>query len=177
MKSTKFIVKVAVLSAVAFVLELIGFSVLPAFPWLKMDFSDTAALFAGFSMGPLAGALVVIMKNLLHLAFSDTMFVGELANILMGLAFVLPATIIYTWKKHRKSAYIGMGVGMIFEIGVAMLANWFILVPLFYPAMAFTESGLQYLIAGVLPFNAIKCALLILVSALLYKRLSPILHR
>ena len=81
----------AMLSAVAFILMFLDFSVpfMPAF--IKMDLSELPALIGAFSMGPVCGILICLIKNVLHLFITTTGGVGELSNFLLGVAFVLPA--------------------------------------------------------------------------------------
>ena len=92
-----YIAKVAILSAIAFVIMLfekpLAF-IAPSF--YEMDFSDVIALIGSFSLGPAAGVLIELLKNLLNILFtgSSTAYVGELANFVTGCAFVLPAACI-----------------------------------------------------------------------------------
>ena len=92
----------AMLSAVAFILMFLDFSVpfMPAF--IKMDLSELPALIGAFSMGPVCGILICLIKNVLHLFITTTGGVGELSNFLLGVAFVLPAGLIYRHKKPQK---------------------------------------------------------------------------
>ena len=105
--SVRYMSVTAMLSAVAFILMFLDFSVpfMPAF--IKMDLSELPALIGAFSMGPVCGILICLIKNVLHLFITTTGGVGELSNFLLGVAFVLPAGLIYRHKKSRRSALIG----------------------------------------------------------------------
>ena len=85
----------AMLAAAATVLMALDFPIpflIP--PFVKMDFSELPALLAAFSIGPLSGAAVCLVKNLINLAMSSTNGVGELCNFLLGVCFVIPEGLI-----------------------------------------------------------------------------------
>ena len=93
------LVVTAVLSALSAALMYLEFSV-PVVPsFLKYDFSDLPALIAAFGVGPLAGVAVELIKNLIHLPMTATGGVGELANFIIGVCYVLPAGLIYRFRK------------------------------------------------------------------------------
>ena len=85
----------AIMSAIAFILMMLEFAtpITPGF--LKFDFSDLPALISAFALGPFWGVATELLKNLLHLPFTGTSGVGELANFFVGAAMVLPAGLIY----------------------------------------------------------------------------------
>ena len=135
--SAAVVTKVALLTALAFVLYLAKFNLPFMFPsFLEMQFSELPAMLAGFSMGPVAGVLVVVFKCLLKFPLTSTAYVGELTDMLIGIAYVLPAAIIYRLRKDRKHALIGIGVGMLSEAVLAVIVNRYISIP-FYTEMMF----------------------------------------
>ena len=85
---------IAMLSAIAFVLMFLEFSVPIMPPFIKMDLSDLPALLGAFAMGPVSGVMICLIKNLMHLFLSSTGGVGELSNFILGACFVLPAGLI-----------------------------------------------------------------------------------
>jgi hypothetical protein len=89
--NVRYLTVTAMLSAVAYILMFLDFSVpfMPAF--IKMDLSELPALIGSFAMGPLCGVVVCLIKNVLHLFITTTGGVGELSNFILGVAFVLPA--------------------------------------------------------------------------------------
>ena len=96
-KGIRYLTVTAMLSSVAYVLMFIDFPIpflIPSF--IQMDISELPALVGSFAMGPMCGILICLVKNLLHLFITTTGGVGELSNFLLGIAFVLPAGIIYT---------------------------------------------------------------------------------
>ena len=177
-KKLSIYIKIAVLSAIAFILMLLDFPIVPAFPWLKLDVSDIAALMGGFAFGPVAGVIVELLKNLLFILFRGTSTggVGELANFLIGISFVVPASLIYHRNKTKKSAIIGMIVGTISIIIVGILANIYILLPLFNMHLSGAELR-SYIFVGLIPLNGIKGILNSVVTLILYKKLSTTIFK
>ncbi len=175
----KKIVKVAALSAIAFILYFIlEFPLLPGAPFLKFDFSDIPAMIGAFAMGPVAGFFIELIKNLLHLMLkaNEGSPVGELANLVVGCAYIIPAALIYKRKKSRKTAVIGMTVGTVVLVLAAALFNYFVFLPLYAPALL-TEGAGMYLLTVIIPFNFIKGVIISIITFLLYKFISPILHK
>lgn len=192
--TTANIAKIAILAAIAYVLMLLEFPLPFAPSFYKFDFSEVAVLLGTFAMGPVAGVIIEALKVTLNLLFSGTitMGIGELANFLIGCALVVPAGIIYKRHKTKKNAIIGMVVGTITMTVVGVLLNWFVLIPAYisiagYPYDAvigmgtaifpFVHNTFTLVIACVTPFNLFKGAVVSVITALLYKHVSPILHK
>jgi riboflavin transporter FmnP len=166
-------IKISLLGAIAVILMFIEFPVLPAFPWLKMDLSELPVLMGAFAFGPVAGILIEGLKILLHLLLKGTQtgFIGETANFIVGVALVVPASYIYNRNKSKKTAILGMIVGAITMEIVAIIANVYFLLPAF--GMNFNaEQTMQYVTAGLLPFNGIKAILVSAVTFVVYKKVS-----
>lgn len=180
----------AILSAVATVLMFLSFS-LPIVPsFLAMDFSELPALIASFSMGPVSGVAVCFIKNLINLPTSGTGGVGELCNFLMGITFVVPAGLFYRQKKNRWGALWGSVLGAVVMAVMSFPINYFISYPFYTSFMPLdTIIGMyQDLIPSVdgllaclvifnAPFTLLKGLLDTLLAFLIYKPLSPLLHR
>lgn len=172
LNTNKFI-KLSLLAAIAVVLMYVDFPVIPIFPWLKIDLSDMPALMGAFAFGPLSGIIIEFMKNLLILLVKGTStgFVGEFANFLIGASLVWPAAMIYKINKTKKTAILGMIVGTISMEVLGILANVYIILPVFGMSMSKAEL-MQYVTVGLLPFNGIKGILVCLTTYLLYKKVS-----
>ena len=130
-QNIRFIVMTGVLSAVSAVLMMLSFSVpfMPSF--IKMDFSELPALIATYSMGPLSGVLVCLIKNLINLPMTSTGGVGELSNFLLGVCLVLPAGLVYRFRKNRKAAFLAALAGSAM-MGLASLPiNYFLTYPIY----------------------------------------------
>ncbi|MHC1695439.1 MAG: ECF transporter S component [Eubacteriales bacterium] len=193
MKSRKAVLTVVltgVLGALSFVIQLLEIPLFPAVDFLKLDFSDIPALFMSFTLSPLAGVAVVLIKNVVHLAVSHTAFVGELANFGIGAAYVLIAGLVYgamgkRKEKWFKSTVLALTAGSLAQIAVATVLNIYVLVPLYRNLYNFDivmvlgsmSNYLKYLI----PFNIIKDTIVSVLFAVLfrytYKALTKMLDR
>lgn len=171
--NTNRFIKLSLLSAIAVILMYIDFPVIPIFPWLKIDLSDVPALMGAFAFGPLAGVIIELMKNLLILIVkgTGTAFVGELANFLVGVALVWPAAMVYKKNKTKKTAVLGMILGILCIEVVGVLANVYLLLPAYGMAMSKAEL-MQYVTVGLIPFNGIKAILVCGITYALYKKVS-----
>ncbi|ALG49769.1 ECF transporter S component [Clostridium perfringens] len=171
--NTNRFIKLSLLSAIAVILMYIDFPVIPIFPWLKIDLSDVPALMGAFAFGPLAGLIIELMKNLLILIVkgTGTGFVGELANFLVGVALVWPAALVYKKNKTKKTAILGMVLGVLCIEVVGILANVYLLLPAYGMAMSKAEL-MQYVTVGLIPFNGIKSILVCGITYALYKKVS-----
>ncbi|EGT3618684.1 TPA: ECF transporter S component [Clostridium perfringens] len=171
--NTNRFIKLSLLSAIAVILMYIDFPVIPIFPWLKIDLSDVPALMGAFAFGPLAGVIIELMKNLLILIIkgTGTGFVGEFANFLVGVALVWPAALVYKKNKTKKTAILGMVLGVLCIEVVGILANVYLLLPAYGMAMSKTEL-MQYVTVGLIPFNGIKSILVCGITYALYKKVS-----
>lgn len=183
---------IAMCSAIAVVLMIfeIPFPLAPSF--YKLDFSELPVLIAAFAYGPVAGVMVEFIKIILKLLIkgTSTAFVGELANFAVGCSLVLPASIIYIFKKKKSFALIGCIVGTVCMTIFGTGFNAVYLLPKF--AQLF-HTELDYLIAAgteinshitdvftfvffaVAPLNLVKGTAVSVVTMLIYKPLSPVL--
>ena len=180
---------VAVLSAIAYILMFMEFSV-PIMPgFIKMDLSDLPALIGTFAVGPAGGVLIALIKNLLHLTVTSTAGVGELSNFILNAVFILPAGILYRRRKTRKSACLGAVLGAALMAVVSVASNYFIVYPVYYNFMpeetilaAYqaifpgVKTILQSLILFNMPFTFVKGMLSVIITMLIYKRLIPVLN-
>ncbi len=186
--SIRYMTVTAMLSAVAFILMFVEFSVPFMPPFIKMDLSELPALIGSFAMGPLCGVLICLIKNLLHLLISTTGGVGELSNFLLGAAFVLPAGLIYRHKKGRSSALIGSLTGAVIMGVFSVISNYFLVYPFYYNFMSedmvlaayqeilpSMENILQCLICFNMPFTIVKGLFSVVITFCVYKSISPIL--
>lgn len=171
-------IKISLLSAIAVILMYIDFPVIPLFPWLKIDLSDVPVLMGAFAFGPMIGIVIELIKNLLIIVFKGTYtgFIGEVANFIVGISLVVPASIIYKRNKTKKNAIIGMIVGILILEVVGIIANVYFLLPAYGMKMDSSQL-MQYVTVGLLPFNGIKGIIVSISTYLLYKRLSLAIFR
>ena len=178
----------AILAAMSYILAMMSFSVpfMPSF--IKLDVSELPALIGSFSLGPVYGVLICLIKNLLGLMNSGSNGIGELSNFLLGAMFVFPAGLLYQRNKTRKGAIIGSLIGAICMAVGSVFTNIFLVYPIYYNFMAkeailsayqlivpAMKSVEQSIICFNMPFTFMKAMLSVLISLLVYKRLSPVI--
>ena len=178
----------AILAAMSYILAMMSFSVpfMPSF--IKLDVSELPALIGSFSLGPVYGVLICLIKNLLGLMNSGTNGIGELSNFLLGAMFVFPAGLLYQRNKTRKGAIIGSLIGAICMAVGSVFTNIFLVYPIYYNFMAkeailsayqlivpAMKSVEQSIICFNMPFTFMKAMLSVLISLLVYKRLSHVI--
>ena len=178
----------AIMAAIATILMYVEFPI-PVMPgFIKLDFSELPALLTSFSLGPWYGALVCLLKNLIHLPVTQSSGVGELANFLIGIFFVIPAGFIYQKVKTRKGALIGSLAGALIMALISFPINYFIVYPFYtnfmpmeaiigaYQAILPSIKGLSdALLIFNVPFTFVKGMIDVVITFLVYKRLSPII--
>lgn len=186
---------IAMLSALSLALAVLKFPLtLIAPPFYELDFSEVAVLIGAFALGPVAGVIIELIKNLLVLIIipSPAGWVGVLANFLIGCSFTLPAALIYRHRKTKKLAVVGMGAGTASLCFIGALINGFFLIPLYseifgWPIAQIVALGaesiplvsdlLTFCLLCVVPFNLIKGILVSVITFFLYKPLSIVIHR
>lgn len=192
--SVKALTKIGALSAVAGVLMLLEMPLWFAPSFYKLDFSEIPVLIGAFALGPIAGMTIELIKILLNFVLNGTVTggVGEIANFFIGCALVVPAGFIYKQNKNTKNAIFGMIVGTLVLTVVGALLNYFLLLPVYAkvfgaPIQAFIDMGKAlnpyivdlktFVLFCVVPFNLLKGIVVSAITLLIYKRISPILHR
>lgn len=188
--NTRTMVKISVLAVIALILMLLDFPLWFAPTFLKFDISDVPALIGSFALGPMAGVLVQLVKNLLNLLVegSGTGGVGEFANFLVGSIYVYTAGLLYYKNKTFKNAIIGMIIGVLAMTISISIINYYFMIP-FYAKLfglpidkivAMGSAVNKYVVDfktlilyAVVPFNLFKGIIVTLVTLLIYKRVSP----
>ena len=166
--STRTMIKIAIFSAIAFVVMYVEFPLAALFPaYLQIDLSDVIVLIGGITLGPVATIFIELIKNLLHLLLrGNTGGVGELANFMVGIALILPPVVVYRKFKTLISLIGGIVLGVLAMVIVGGLGNYFIFLP-FYGVG--TEDLLPSILAVYMPFNAVKGAIVGLVGVILHQ--------
>ena len=191
--TTRKMALIGMFSAVAAVLHMLDFP-LPflAPPFYKLDFSELPALIGAFAFGPVSGVLIEFLKILLKLVFkgTSTALVGDLANFVVGCSFILPASIIYNFKKTKKVAVTGCVVGTVILTIFGTMFNALYLIPAFSKLYgmdleviigmgtkinaAITDLT-TFVIFAVGPINILKGSVISLLTILIYKKIRPII--
>ena len=186
--SVQYLTRIAVLTALSSILFMIS---IPIVAFYSLDLSNLPVLLGAFSMGPVAGLIILGLKSLIGCLTSSTMYVGELADFIMGASFVLPAALIYQRNKSRKGALIGMITGTVALILAGCLTNAYLLIPFYMKAfgmpmeaiigmcaqaLPFVDTELKVILFVTAPFNLLKGVVLCVLTYMIYKPLSPLLH-
>ena len=192
--STRKMAMIGMFSVIAMILHLFDFPLPFAPAFYKLDFSELPILVGTFAFGPAAGVTMEFIKILLKLFVkgTSTAFVGDLANFVIGCSFILPASVIYAFRKDKKTAIAAciIGTAILTVFGTAFNAVY--LLPAFsrlygMPLDQLLAMGsavnprvkegsiISFVVACVAPLNLIKGASVSIVTLLIYKPLSPII--
>lgn len=170
---------IGMLSSLAYVLTLLKFP-LPTFPpFLKLDFSDLPALIAALILGPVAGILVELIKNIIDYltTIGETGIpVGHFANFIAGISFILPTYFIYNRLKSKKGMALGLAISIITMSIALSIFNYFVLLPVYMTLMGWdpmTSAEMrQYVVSLILPFNLIKGVIISALFMLVFSRMN-----
>ena len=190
--STRKVAMIGMFSAISAILMILEIPVFFAPGFYKFDFSELPALIGAFAFGPVAGVMIEFVKIIIKLLFkgTSTAFVGELANFIVGCSLLLPASVIYLFRKNKKTAIAACIVGTLCMTVVGTLFNAVYLLPKFaqmfgMPMEAIIEMGTainphitsvtSLVMMAVAPLNILKGGAVSLITILIYKKLSGIL--
>ena len=190
--STRKVAMIGMFSAISAILMMLELPVFFAPGFYKFDFSELPALIGAFAFGPVAGVMIEFVKIIIKVLFkgTSTAFVGELANFVVGCSLLLPASIIYLFRKNKKTAIAACIVGTLCMTVVGTLFNAVYLLPKFaqmfgMPMEAIIEMGTAInphitsvttlVMMAVAPLNILKGGVVSLITILIYKKLSGIL--
>lgn len=189
---TSTLVKIAILGAIGYVLMFLSAPLPMLFPeFLRVDISDITGILGGMALGPLAGIMIELIKNVLQFftGMSTTSGIGEFANFLIGGSFVGVVSYIYRKRKDFIGVIIALLCGIITMTIVGCIANFYILLPFYgniMPMEAVIEMGavinprivdkFTFVIWIIAPFNLLKASIMSLISLALYKRTEVILN-
>lgn len=191
---THYIAYVALFSGMAGVLMLLEIPLFFAPSFYKLDLSELPVMIATFYLGPVAGVVTELIKVALKLILkgTSTAFVGDFANFAVGCSFVIPAAMVYHAKPGKRSALVSLIIGTIFMTVFGSAFNALYLIPKFaqlfhmeIPAIVGMGTAVNKHITSVwtlvfyavVPFNLLKGVVVSAVTFLIYKRISPVMHK
>lgn len=180
-------VSIAMLAAIGTVLQFVAFPIMPAFSFLKIDFSDIPILLGMFLYGPLAGVITAFVRSLLHLfltGLAPQNMVGDFASFLASSIFTLPIFYFFGKKKNiRTNRIVGLVSGILALTIFMSIANYFVITPIYLQLYGVTTqqflgtSLASYVAIGIVPFNLIKGLLVSGVCLVLHAKLLPWLSK
>ncbi|MDD6468073.1 MAG: ECF transporter S component [Erysipelotrichaceae bacterium] len=179
----------AIMGTIAYVLMLFKINVPILSVFADFDLSALAEIIGGFILGPIGAIEIISIKLLLKIATvgTQTMFTGELQNFLLSIAYVLPAVFYYRHHKTKKGAMIGLVIGSITCVVVAVITNLWIIFPFYihlygmdWDTIVSMSSAVNpwikdvpTLIAfSIVPFNVISKTVVSVITMLVYKKIS-----
>lgn len=204
MSKTSKITQIAILAAIAFIVSLLK---IPMWftPWFyRFDFSEVIILISGFSLGPISGMLVELVKIIIKLIIKGTMSfgIGELSDFLIGCAFMLPSAYFYKIKKSKnthsdkrkgmKIACISLCIGTVIMCIVSLFLNTFVILPSYCTILhldmidiinsarainPLVKDEMSLIFFTILPFNLIKGTVSSILCFVLYKKLKLIIEK
>lgn len=194
--STKFLSRTGVFAAISVILYIIpGLKFpLPFFPsFLELHFDEIPLFIAGFAYGPFSAFIAILIRTLIKLPFSTTLCVGELADLIYSVIFIIPASLIY--KKHRsfKGAVVSVLVGTIIQTIGASFITTFVILGFYMKVMNIPYEAImamlkacgifvnaldwEFLIYVCVPFNLLKNVIIVVVTLLIYKKIHILIER
>ena len=195
MNNTRKIAVCGIFGALATILYVVPFFKFPLpflFPsFLEFNFSDIPTLISGFTYGPVVAFFVHLIKIIIKLPMSSTACVGELADFIIGLLFVMPAVIYYKQNKTKKGAFVGLLLSLVIATVVSCFVNRYITIPFFAKTFGMeavlgmaqatnsniTDINWSLVLLGVLPFNFVKNMIVGIFTFVLYKKISNIIKK
>ncbi len=176
---------IAMFSAIAFILMYFDFPLWFAPTFYKLDFSELPVLIGSFILGPVAGVLIEFLKIMLKLVVkgTDTGFVGEFSNFVIGCSYILPAATIYGLKKNKTGMALGLIAGTVLMSVSGCFLNAFVVLPKYAEVFGFPVSTIigmgtainknindmfSFVAFAVLPFNLFKCVVVSVLTILFY---------
>lgn len=180
------------LSTILYVVPIFKFPLPFLFPsFLEFNFSDIPTLIAGFTYGPVVAFFVHLIKIIIKLPMTGTACVGEMADFIIGLLFVMPAVLYYRKNRTKKGALIGLSLSVLIATTVACLVNRYILIPFYTNAFGLqavlgmassansniTDVKWSLVLWGVLPFNFVKNLIECVLTFVLYKKISNVIRK
>ncbi|CAJ1191438.1 Riboflavin transporter RibU [Companilactobacillus paralimentarius] len=166
------IIGVAVFAALGTILMFFEFPILFWLPFLKIDLSDVVTLIGTFAFGPVGGALIALLKSVVHVIVTGSGVAGLIGN---GSAFVGSVALLlpfnYFWKKDKK--VMAVIAGTVVMTVIMSLLNYFVVMPLYMNVigMKLNMSLAEYVATGVVPFNIVKALIISAATMIVYPRI------
>ncbi len=169
--STRQLVTMALFIAIGVILSFIEFPLIPGTDFLKYDASAVPAMIMAFAYGPASGCLVGVLTAAIH-SFDGNIW-GGVMNMVIVMAYVLPASLLYRYKKTTISLVIGLVISCVTMVAAAILMN-LVVTPIY--AGIPVEAVISLIIPILLPFNILKALINSVLSFLVQKSLASFLR-
>lgn len=191
--SLKYLALMGVLAGLTYLLYLPLLRI-PIILFLEINLSEIVMFIGGFSLGPLAAIFLGLFRFLFSLPLTTTGGIGEFADLLYSLVFVLPGTWLYQQSRTKKTATVGFIIGFILQIMTTSLLNALWITDLYLDLFLniTPEEFLGYINTVLpqvtnpywslvlwmyIPFNTFKNLVIIFLTLISYKRLHRLIKR
>lgn len=172
---SKKICMLAMLSAISFVMVLVGRLIPDVAGFLSYDPKDAVIVISGFIYGPMTSVIISVIVSLIEMiSISGTGIYGMIMNIVSTCAFAVPAAMIYKKMRTMKGAVLGLVTSVVFMTGCMVLWNYNI-TPYYMRVDRSVVAGM--LLSVFLPFNLVKGGINMGLTMLLYKPLTTALRK
>ena len=193
MNKIKKIVIISMFSSVAAILMIFDFPIPIAPSFMKIDLSEVPIMIIAYMLGPISGIISVFLKIIIKLILktTSTYFVGEIANFISAVSFIVPSSLLYKKNKNIKIAIISLIFGIFISSVVSTFFNAFILFPFYINNMGYgyetlinmykninpnLDSMLKIMLLSVFPFNIIKYTIVSIIIFFIYKKISKVIR-
>lgn len=191
--SLRYLALVGVLAGLTYLLYLPMLRI-PIILFLEINLSEIVMFIGGFSLGPLAAIFLGMFRFLFSLPFTTTGGIGEFADLIYSLAFVLPGAWLYQRSRTKQTAMVGFIIGFVLQITITSLMNALWITDLYLDLFLniSPEDFLAYVQTAIpqvtdpywslvlwmyLPFNTFKNIVVIFLTLMSYKRLHRLIKR
>jgi riboflavin transporter FmnP len=188
-KSIKKIAIISLFSAIGAILMYLDFPIPIAPSFMKMDLSEIPVIIGGFLIGPFASVLIAVLKVLIKFVIkgTQTMFIGEVANIIGSIAYAVPASLIYQKIKTKEKAIFGLALSTIISSTIITYCNASFIFPVYMKLFNMNEATIikmcnkifpiidsmtKVYLLSVFPFNIIKFTISSIITVIFYKSIS-----
>lgn len=200
----KRLVMIAIFSAITTLLYIYVKFNLPIFPtFLDVNISMIPIIICSFMLGPIDASVCVLIRFLCKLPLTSTAYVGELADLIMGLVTCIPCGIIYKTNWKYKSV-LAFALVPIMWVASGVLTNVYINIPFyvdFYfngdmtPLIGMCSDAFKlisfghitsitvndfmfyYIMLAVIPFNLMLSIVVVVITVPVHKRLKVLYNR
>jgi len=191
--SLRYLALVGVLAGLTYLLYLPMLRI-PIILFLEINLSEIVMFIGGFSLGPVAAIFLGAFRFLFSLPFTTTGGIGEFADLIYSLAFVLPGAWLYQRSRTKQTAMVGFIIGFVLQITITSLMNALWITDLYLDLFLniSPEDFLAYVQTAIpqvtdpywslvlwmyLPFNTFKNIVVIFLTLISYKRLHRLIKR
>lgn len=184
----------ALFGTLSFVLMFFSFSVPILSPFAEFDASALPELIGGFILGPSGAVEIIGIKLVLKLLFKGTssMLTGEIQNLILSIAYVLPAVLYYRRNKTKKSAIVGLIIGSLCSVVLSVITNLYLIFPAYIKLYGMSWDSIieictavnpwiknipTFVAFSVIPFNIVSRTATSVITLLIYKKISALIKK